>query len=420
MERTGFSINKADQLGEILFQKGTEGMSFYDAASKAVFHRENFTAVLQGRDQDVHPVSAEVVPSLECNFQCPDCTYTQNQSKERSKNSRRFMSDETFDKIIKQSKNLGIKSIIFTGGGEPFVHPRTTRYIEQALKEGYEVGVYTNGFNLNDKKISALVGLNPSFIRVSLNGPDALTHSEMFGYSNRASRIVAEKTFDKVVQNIENLGREKLRQGASITIGIGFILGRQNLHSLDKFANTLRQIYINSKGGVDYAAFRPKVKYFDQGLKSPELQPDADVFRFLGEQIDIEITDKLKDLPMQLIVGKDGFRTLSLPFETSANVAAPWSVSFDYDGGLYVSSEHNGSQGYSAGNINSVELQKIWDSQLRKELTGKLQTLPYFKLKTLNDMLLAVKKLGRFSSGEVQTFYDKTANVKPPTHVNFI
>lgn len=419
MERLDYRTSKVDKLREIIFQGGSEGMSFYDAAQKAAYHRSNFTAFLEGRDDDVAPVSIEVVPSLECNFHCPDCTYIQNMSKGKL-GSKRLMSPRTFNRITDQASGIGIRSVVFTGGGEPFVHPETPEFVKKAIDRGYEVGIYTNGFNLSSELSARIIGLNPTFVRVSLNAGDALTHSIMFGYSGQSEETI-NRTFTRVTGNIEALGREKIKQGADTTVGIGFIVGTKNYDGLSLIAPRLREIYTEANGGIDYAAFRPEVKYFDENLTPPVTQPAADIFMSANGSIEAEVVQKLSDLGVQIIVGHDGFTTLSQPFEPEQNIAATWSASFDFDGSLYVSSEHNGSPGYDAGNINERDLLSIWLSEERKSLTRNLMALPYFKLKTLNDTLLRIRELGAFTPEEVRLFYEEnTMRSNLPMHANFI
>ncbi len=48
---------KVRKLKEILEPSKDDNYSMYDAAKKAIFHKENFSAFLEGKYYDVRPVS---------------------------------------------------------------------------------------------------------------------------------------------------------------------------------------------------------------------------------------------------------------------------------------------------------------------------------------------------------------------------
>ena len=401
-----------------IFTNQSSKFGFYDAAIKAIYHRENFSNFLMGKYDKVKPVSVEIVPSLECNFMCPNCTYVQNLSKARLSGSKKVMSAEIFQKVLNNITNFGIKSLVFTGGGEPFMNKKTIEYIKLARKSSYEVGVYTNGFKLTENIINQLTSLDLTFVRISLNAATYNSHGKIFGYAKNTTSSTSV-IFNKVVNNLILLGRSKLRNKSKTTVGVSFILGHNNFDEIKLLPDILRKLDCESQSGIDYAAIRPEVQYFTEALNSPEKQLNAVLFKRIPNLIKNEVLSMTKDLSMQILFNKGGFIDLSKQFVKEDNVAAPWSVSIDYDGQLYPTSEHNGAPGFSLGDLSITHISQLWETKYKTELFSKLKTIPYFKLKTLNDLLLKIKKIGVFSKEEVAHFYARGDLSHQPSHVNF-
>lgn len=77
--------------------------------------------------------------STTCNAKCTFCP--------RYEMTRKMgtMSDELFHKIIKEGKELGIKTYLPFLNGEPFIFPKIYEWLDYMEKEGVNVILYTNG-----------------------------------------------------------------------------------------------------------------------------------------------------------------------------------------------------------------------------------------------------------------------------------
>ncbi len=391
----------------------------YNPARKVALHRENFSAFLEGKDYDVQPVTVEVVPSLDCNFKCARCTYTQNKSKEKDRDKKRLMSQDVFDLVLQGLKDMYTKSIIFTGGGEPTKNPLYLDFMRQAKREGFEIGLYTNGALLSERNIENLLELEPFFVRVSLNAGTSQTHSTIYGYDRRSS------IFDRVTKNVVELGRARKRLGVPTVIGVGYIISERNYFELDAISNLLLRLYEESDGGIDYATFRPEVFYFDEDSNVVTKQPNARIFAIISDQLEEKIGEVVRPSGMGIQIKREAFEHLADDYQDTPNIATPWCTSFDYDGRMYITSEHNGMEGFCIGDINTASIMEIWEGEVRKELmkkmkSGEIKTLAYFKLKTLNNLLHKIRDLGIFSQQEVIGFYKDISLNNSPSHVNFI
>ncbi len=360
------------------------------------------------------------MPSLDCNLNCKNCTYKQNKSKQKDKGKKRLMSMEVYNLIIESLKGLDVKSIIFTGGGEPVMNPLWLEFMRRAKNEGFDIGLYTNGSLLKKRDIKQLLEINPTFIRVSLNAGTPKTHSDMCGYSQKESKI-----FKRITENIITLGKTKKRLNDSTTIGIGYIMSEKNHKELDKISDLLINMQKEAGEGIDYVAFGPEVYYFDKNLDVVTKQPNAKIFAGILKRLEKIVRKKFNPNKMAVLINEEGFKQLSQPYKNITNIANPWSTSFDYDGRVYITSERNGMKGFSIGNIKLATLKEIWNVNKRKELmkkmeSGKIKALQNYKLKSLNELLHKIKNLGTFSMKEIKEFYENIdLNSKPP-HFNFI
>lgn len=400
------AIDKIKRLHNILRLNKDPNFRSYNSAEKVINFRENFSAFLEGKEIDIKPITIEIVPSLECPFKCPACTYIQNKSKLKGSFHKRLMTKKVFDRILKESKKIGAKSLIFTGGGEPSMNPQLTEWTQQAVNRNFKVGLYTNGLIYNEDKIRRLLSTNLSFVRISLNAGRSETHSRMFGYAS-SNEVEKESVFNKIIENIINFIKIKKKIKSSTMIGLGFLINEHNCSEFQEIFTLLDRIQTQSGDNLDYIAIRPEVCYFDENLKPIKKQPNAEIFRKTISKIQNRMIKKIKMMGIEAIVNSDGFRCLSKPHKEKTNIAASWSVSFNYDGKLYFASEFNGVKKYCIGDIKEESIEKIWYGKKRKALIKNIKTLPYFKLKPLNDMLLEIKKLGCFSEEETKKFYSR-------------
>jgi len=141
---------------------------------------------------------------------------------------------EIYQKTIARLNKLGVRSITFTGGGEPLTYPKFEDAVLDAQKLRFEVGLVTNGIDLD--RYASLV---PSFrfIRVSL---DAVTESTYL-------KIKGQPLFRKVKKNIELI----LKNRKTTTIGISFVVCQENQHEIEKAKVLAKDLK------VDYIQFKP-------------------------------------------------------------------------------------------------------------------------------------------------------------------
>ncbi len=138
--------------------------------------------------------------------------------------------------LINDLKDMGVKAVTFSGGGEPLMHPDICEMMTQCLENGIDISVITNGQSLSKERAQILK--NAKWVRVSM---DYTSADQMV-----ASRNVPARFYDGVIQNLRDFSA--IKNG---DLGINFIVTRNNFEGLVPFADFLKGC------GVDNIRFSP-------------------------------------------------------------------------------------------------------------------------------------------------------------------
>ena len=91
------------------------------------------------KNNPVSPINLEINLTNVCNQKCIWCTYDYLHSNVDS------LTDTDVEKLLSDANKLKIKSITWTGGGEPTTHRGLKKFIAQAASYGIKQGINTNG-----------------------------------------------------------------------------------------------------------------------------------------------------------------------------------------------------------------------------------------------------------------------------------
>jgi MoaA/NifB/PqqE/SkfB family radical SAM enzyme len=107
------------------------------------------------------PISLQVGPTSQCNLACAFCS---NVNRERHES----LDVVDLKSVIKRLQGHGLKTVEWTGGGDPTLYTHINEIIEHCAIKGLKQGMITNGVALKENiSKAALKAL--SWIRVSLN-----------------------------------------------------------------------------------------------------------------------------------------------------------------------------------------------------------------------------------------------------------
>jgi MoaA/NifB/PqqE/SkfB family radical SAM enzyme len=157
----------------------------------------------------------QVESALACNLRCVMCPW-----REIGKNAvnKGLMSPEIWEAIRKHLSE--VRSIDFTGGGEPLLQPKLEEWVAEAKQAGCETGFLSNGLLLRKQRLQRLLHAGLDWICISMDGATA----EMY------NKIRVGSDFDRVYENVARIG--ELRTGRIPKTMINFVLMDMNFHQM--------------------------------------------------------------------------------------------------------------------------------------------------------------------------------------------
>lgn len=211
---------------------------------KLLRHADRVEASLRG--DVVYPISVEIDLSNTCPHDCPFCSFGTSVSQGyRQQNWVTFPGPRMLT-LLEELAECGVKSVTFTGGGEPLVHKQAPAIFEKASAVGLEWGLVTNGFLLKGA-VADVVAKSAKFVRVSLDAGTPETHQFTHGLP------AGQSQYHQILDNIRAL-REKAdaaERAEPLVIGASFCVMDENWRELYQGAKNVKD------HGGDYLEVRP-------------------------------------------------------------------------------------------------------------------------------------------------------------------
>lgn len=178
------------------------------------------------------PISLQVAPTSRCNLNCVFCSNA-NREKHEDIDLIRML------QLIYELHSLGLRTVEWTGGGEPLMYKHLETAIAYTSKLGLKQGLITNGILLKDALPSILEKL--TWIRISMNCLDYVNKIEIpeikgtLGFSyvwndkttdfiiNRLARYVDEyhPAYVRIVPNCQASTEEQEINNARLSAVVG-------------------------------------------------------------------------------------------------------------------------------------------------------------------------------------------------------
>jgi radical SAM protein with 4Fe4S-binding SPASM domain len=305
---------------------------------------------------DILPIMMEIDPINSCIHKCPACFLSGNRFADAS------LSIDFMKNAIDQTSSF-LKSIVFTGGGEPLCNTDTIEAIKYAASKKLSVALITNGELIDKEKAETIVS-NCEWVRISI---DAFTTEEYLKIHG-----MDESHLQKVWHNVDLLIEAKKKFLAKCTIGVAYLVNGENRKNMFSFAEKAR------KAGVDYCQFRPfhysDFDFTDSLLKTKVLEDDK--FKVIAS--------------MQRIDKEEGEFDVCLGDYLRTVLAA--------DGYLYPCCFTRGHKEFRLGNLAKDDFLTIWKSEKKKEIFKnklKFPDAPFLRLckfDYLNKLLWTIKQ----------------------------
>lgn len=286
-------------------------------------------------------ISLELDLTNFCDNKCPGCT--------GMKDINAHLSLEQINKLIIDMKEVGIQSVIISGGGEPTLHPCFSEILYLIKSNGIKIGINTNGLSLTKEKIYAILDCC-EYCRFSL---DAGT-PEMF----KKTHGMEAHHFNKIIDNIKTIVKIKKEYNVGIAIGTGYLTNKETKNGILDFVKTSKEC------NVMFAQMRPFTNDFttiDDEMKEAK-KLETDTFKVTSSQHKYSrFNDTCK---------RNYKRCLGMFFNTV--VTANFKV--------FNCLHHRQMDKYFLGDLNKQSLKEIWNSARIREVfeTIDYKDCPYF------------------------------------------
>ncbi|MFH8119401.1 MAG: radical SAM protein [Candidatus Aenigmatarchaeota archaeon] len=211
------------------------------------------------------PFLIEIWPTNRCNLKCVMCgTWAKRKMMEKRgveynpiDEIKNEVSEERLIELVKESKEMGAREFLITGGGEPFVRKATTLKLMNEIKNlNFFGNLNTNGTLLKKEDIREIVGIDWDMIMFSVDAPYAKLHDEIRGVKN---------CFKKVKENLLRIKKEKKKSRKDKPkVVFNTVLSNKIYDKIDKL------IKLASEVGCEDITFIPLIP-FDEEVKKLEL-----------------------------------------------------------------------------------------------------------------------------------------------------
>ena len=163
-----------------------------------------------------------------CNLSCKMCFIRLD--KEKMDGIGKLMTTVQWTKIAKETAELGVLSILITGG-EPFLHPEFIDIYTNIAKLGFLITLYTNAVMLNDKIIETLKKYPPNFLYITIYGSSEETYEKLCGNG---------EAYNSVVNNIK-IFKDIFKD---IPINLRTTIVKENIKDLDEIREFAKQMQL--------------------------------------------------------------------------------------------------------------------------------------------------------------------------------
>lgn len=256
-------------------------MTYIAAATKVFDHMDRLQAWQRG--EPTSPVSLEIDLTARCSLGCQSCHQAHTHTRGPWANRLRVL-PQGFESVgdvvdtsrllfwLPQAKQAGVQALVWTGGGEPTLHPQWEPIVAHAHQLGFSQGMYTLGGHL-DAGAARFLAERLTWVVVSLDCADAETYA--------AEKGVPPARFEAACAGIRHL------VGHRAVVGVSFLLHAGNCGRVWDMLRLARSL------GATYTTFRPTIEVSQDAPGVPVGErlwaiAHADTLKMLAEEPDVE------------------------------------------------------------------------------------------------------------------------------------
>lgn len=299
---------------------------------KLVFHPKRVAEWLDGKH--IYPLEIEIGLSGACNHRCIFCAvdylgYQPN-----------FLDGSLAEKNLRDLAEHGLKSVIYSGEGEPLLHPRAPEIFLATKRLGIDAALATNGVLLTEEVSEACLSAF-TWIRFSIAAATEQTY--------RKIQRGKDGDFSRVLENLQAAVKTKRDQHLATTLGAQLLLLPDNAGDAMPLARILREI------GMDYLTVKP----FSQHPSSlARREVDYSAARDLAKELKTLETESFRiHFRQQSIANVSQEKTYDRCY------ALPFMTHIDAKGDVFPCVAFVGNKDLCYGNLYENSFVEIWESE---------------------------------------------------------
>ena len=312
---------------------------------KLVYHPQRVAALLEASNdwekaKSIYPIYVEFSPVGACNHRCIFCAVDYVGYKTVS------LDIEVLRRRIPEMGNLGVKSIMFAGEGEPMLHKHINEIVQITKGAGIDVSFTTNATVL-PKGFCDEALPHVSWLKASINAATAETYSKV--------HRCKPHHFDTAVANLKAMVAARREKGLTCTLGAQILLIPENAHEIRDLALICRD-----EIGLDYLVVKP---YSQHGLSNAKIDIDYTSFLDLERELKELETDRFS-----VVARVNAMRNYGTDERYDTCYSTPLLLAHVMADGTV-----NGCLAYlldgrfEYGNINELSFKEIWESERRQK-----------------------------------------------------
>lgn len=197
---------------------------------KIFHHTDCIKGFLEG--QRVSPIYIRIKPTNVCNQRCYYCAYADDSLFDgRIVDHRESIPWEIMKNTLYEMKEMGVKAVTFSGGGEPLCYHSIIDALHTVYDLGIDYSMITNGQALMGVVADSLK--KAKWIRISFDSARKETYEEIRGAN----------TYNQILSNIENFAQTKDK---ACTLGINCVITHKNANEIFEICKLVKNLGVDN------------------------------------------------------------------------------------------------------------------------------------------------------------------------------
>ena len=292
----------------------------------------------------VYPIYLEISPVGACNHRCTFCAVDYIGYKSVS------LDYEIFKDRLVEMGQLGIKSIMYAGEGEPLMHKKINEIVLATHQAGIDISFTTNATAMNKKFVETSLPLT-KWVKVSLNAGTAETYAKI--------HQTKERDFDKVVENMKCAAQFKRENGTECVMGVQTLLLPENSSEIVELARLCRD-----EMSADYLVVKP---YSQHSFSNTRVYENIDYSNYLELEKELEsFNTKSFQVVFRKNTMKKHMMDEKLRYTKCHSTPYVWGYVMA-DGAVYGCSAYLLDDRFQYGNLHDLSFNEIWQGEKREK-----------------------------------------------------